>query len=130
MNSLAHQPPQIARANGIELCYEIFGDADAEPMLLIMGLGAQMIHWDDDFCRQLAARGFRVIRFDNRDIGKSSKLSGGKRLTPVELLKLRFLKIPVAAPYKSARHGAGRDRPDGCARHQDRRIWSARRWAA
>src|SRR6202035_1978348 len=69
-------------------------------MLLIMGLGAQMIHWDDDFCRQLAARGFRVIRFDNRDIGKSSKLTGGKRLTPVELLKLRFLKVPVAAPYK------------------------------
>ena len=95
----AHQPPQIARANGIELCYEIFGAADAEPMLLIMGLGAQMIHWDDDFCRQLAARGFRVIRFDNRDIGQSSKLTGGKRLTPLELLKLRFLKIPVAAPY-------------------------------
>ena len=100
MNATAHQPPQIARANGIELCYEIFGEADAEPMLLIMGLGAQMIHWDDDFCRQLAGRGFRVIRFDNRDIGKSSKLSGGKRLSPVELLKLRFLKIPVAAPYK------------------------------
>jgi pimeloyl-ACP methyl ester carboxylesterase len=59
-----------------------------------------MIHWDDDFCWQLAARGFRVIRFDNRDIGKSSKMTGGKRLTPVELLKLRFLKIPVAAPYR------------------------------
>jgi pimeloyl-ACP methyl ester carboxylesterase len=100
VNSLAHQPPQLARANGIELCYEIFGAADAEPMLLIMGLGAQMIHWDDDFCRQLAARGFRVIRFDNRDIGQSSKLTGGKRLGPVELLKLRYLKIPVAAPYR------------------------------
>ncbi|SDS64558.1 alpha/beta fold hydrolase [Bradyrhizobium canariense] len=100
MNSLAHQPPQTARANGIDLCYEIFGNADAEPMLLIMGLGAQMIHWDDDFCRQLAARGFRVIRFDNRDIGKSSRLTGGKRLSPLELLKLRFLKIPVAAPYR------------------------------
>ena len=97
---LAHQPPQIARANGIDICYEIFGDPAAEPLLLIMGLGAQMIHWDDDFCRQLAARGFRVIRFDNRDIGKSSHLSGGKRLTPFELLKLRFLKIPVAATYK------------------------------
>src|SRR6202171_3628385 len=100
VNASAHQPPQIARANGIDLCYEIFVDAGAEPMLLIMGLGAQMIHWDDDFCRQLAARGFRVIRFDNRAIGKSSKLTGGKRLTPVELLKLRFLKIPVAAPYR------------------------------
>src|SRR5436853_1611599 len=97
---LAHQPPQIARANGIDICYEIFGDPAAEPLLLIMGLGAQMIHWDDDFCRQLAARGFRVIRFDNRDIGKSSHMSGGGRLTPLELLKLRFLKIPVAATYK------------------------------
>ena len=65
-----------------------------------MGLGAQMIHWDDDFCRQLAARGFRVIRFDNRDIGKSCKMTGGKRLSPLELSKLRFLKIPVAAPYR------------------------------
>ena len=100
MNAVPHQPPQMARANGIELCYEIFGAADAEPLILIMGLGAQMIHWDDDFCTQLAGRGFRVIRFDNRDIGKSTKFTGSKRLTPLELLKLRFLKIPVAAPYR------------------------------
>jgi pimeloyl-ACP methyl ester carboxylesterase len=96
----AHQPPQIARANGIDICYEIFGDANAEPLLLIMGLGAQMIVWDDAFCQQLAVRGFRVIRFDNRDIGQSSHLTGGKRLTPLELLKLRFLRIPVSATYK------------------------------
>ncbi|WP_234681473.1 alpha/beta fold hydrolase [Bradyrhizobium monzae] len=96
----AHQPPQTLRANGIDICYEIFGNDNAEPLLLIMGLGAQMIHWDDGFCEQLAARGFRVIRFDNRDIGKSSHLAGGKRLTPLELLKLRFLRIPVAATYK------------------------------
>jgi pimeloyl-ACP methyl ester carboxylesterase len=100
VSSVAYQPPQIARANGIDICYDIFGDAGAEPMLLIMGLGAQMVLWDDAFCEQIAARGFRVIRFDNRDIGQSSKLSGGKRLTAVELLKLRFLKIPVAAPYR------------------------------
>ena len=100
MTSLAHQPPQLARANGIDICYEIFGETGAEPMLLIMGLGAQMVLWDDAFCEQLAARGFRVIRFDNRDIGQSSKLSGGKRLTALELLKLRLLKIPVAAPYR------------------------------
>jgi pimeloyl-ACP methyl ester carboxylesterase len=90
----------MARSNGIELCYDIFGAADAEPMVLIMGLGGQMIHWDDDFCRELASRGFRVIRFDNRDIGKSTKMTGGKRLSPLELLKLRFLKIPVEATYK------------------------------
>src|SRR3954470_8063515 len=90
----------MARANGIELCYEIFGNDDAEPMLLIMGLGAQMILWDDEFCEQLATRGFRVIRFDNRDIGHSSQMTGGKPLRPLELLKLRFLKIPVEAPYR------------------------------
>jgi pimeloyl-ACP methyl ester carboxylesterase len=100
VNPSTHQPPQIGRANGIDLCYEIFGEAAAEPLILIMGLGAQMIQWDDDFCRQLAARGFRVIRFDNRDIGKSSRLSGGKPLTAFELLKLRLLKIPIKAPYR------------------------------
>ena len=91
----AHQPPQIARANGIDICYEIFGDPAAEPLLLIMGLGAQMIHWDDDFCRQLAARGFRVIRFDNRDIGHSTKIgSAGVPKRPEMLLGRRG-----TAPY-------------------------------
>src|ERR1700712_3653762 len=84
---IPYEPPQLARANGIEICYDIFGYSDAEPMVMIMGLGAQMIHWDDDFCRELASRGFRVIRFDNRDIGKSSKLTGGKGPTPLALLK-------------------------------------------
>jgi pimeloyl-ACP methyl ester carboxylesterase len=100
VSSTAHQPPQLARANGIDICYEIFGDGNAEPMLLIMGLGAQMVIWDDAFCEKLAKRGFRVIRFDNRDIGQSSKMHGGKRLTPFELLKLRLFRIPVDAPYK------------------------------
>lgn len=100
MSPVAHSGEQFVRANRIDICYEAFGAADAEPMLLIMGLGAQMVLWDDAFCEQLAARGFRVIRFDNRDIGRSSKLSGGKRLTPFELLKLRLFHIPVAAPYK------------------------------
>jgi pimeloyl-ACP methyl ester carboxylesterase len=90
----------MAKANGIELCYEIFGAHDAEPLVLIMGLGAQMIHWDDEFCRDLAGRGFRVIRFDNRDIGLSTKMSGGKPLRPMELLKLRIFKIAPEAPYK------------------------------
>jgi pimeloyl-ACP methyl ester carboxylesterase len=100
VSPLAHQGPQFARANGIDICYEIFGEPTAEPMLLIMGLGAQMVLWDDEFCERLAARGFRVIRFDNRDIGQSSKLSAGGRFTALELIKLRLLKIPVKAPYK------------------------------
>ena len=64
----------MARANGIELTYDTFGEATAPPMVLIMGLAAQMIAWDDEFCAALAARGFRVIRFDNRDIGLSTRL--------------------------------------------------------
>jgi len=100
VTATAHQPPQIARANGIDICYEIFGDPAAPPLLLIMGLGGQMIIWDDEFCKRLAARGFRVVRFDNRDIGQSSKLHGGRRLTPFELIKLRLFHIPVSAPYK------------------------------
>jgi pimeloyl-ACP methyl ester carboxylesterase len=61
-----------ARANGIELEYETFGGPSAEPLLLIMGLGAQMISWDEGFCLQLSDRGFQVIRFDNRDSGLST----------------------------------------------------------
>jgi pimeloyl-ACP methyl ester carboxylesterase len=61
-----------AHANGIEIEYETFGEPSSAPMLLIMGLGAQMISWDEDFCSQLAARGFHVIRFDNRDSGLST----------------------------------------------------------
>ena len=52
--------------------YETFGDPKAEPLLLIMGLGAQMTTWEDEFCVQLADRGFHVIRFDNRDVGLST----------------------------------------------------------
>jgi pimeloyl-ACP methyl ester carboxylesterase len=63
-----------AHVNGIDIEYETFGDPDDPAMLLIMGVGGQLIVWDDELCRQLAGRGFRVIRFDNRDVGLSTKL--------------------------------------------------------
>ena len=63
-----------ANANGIEIEYETFGDSTSPPLILVMGLGAQMITWDDEFCEQLAQRGFHIIRFDNRDIGLSTKM--------------------------------------------------------
>jgi pimeloyl-ACP methyl ester carboxylesterase len=65
---------RLAPCNGIELAYQEVGDPDAEPLLLVMGLATQMIAWDDEFCEMLAGRGFRVVRFDNRDIGRSTKL--------------------------------------------------------
>jgi pimeloyl-ACP methyl ester carboxylesterase len=61
---------------GITLCYETFGDRTDPAALLIMGLGAQMVTWQDDFCEALAARGLYVIRFDNRDVGRSTHLQG------------------------------------------------------
>ena len=61
---------------GITLCYETFGDRDRPPLLLIMGLGTQMIGWHEDFCAQLAERGFHVVRFDNRDVGRSTHCRG------------------------------------------------------
>lgn len=63
----------IAKANGIEIEYETFGSPDDPTLLLVMGLGAQLIAWPDAFCEQLAERGFFVIRFDNRDVGLSTK---------------------------------------------------------
>jgi pimeloyl-ACP methyl ester carboxylesterase len=66
---------EMAAIGDVELCYETFGDPSDPAMLLIMGLATQMIGWHDDFCAELAGRGFHVIRFDNRDIGRSTKLS-------------------------------------------------------
>jgi pimeloyl-ACP methyl ester carboxylesterase len=64
----------FARVGDVELCYEELGDPDGEPLLLVMGLGAQMILWDRRFCESLGERGYRVIRFDNRDVGRSTHL--------------------------------------------------------
>lgn len=61
-----------AKSNGIELAYETFGDPSHPTVLLIMGLGAQMVAWDDGICALLVARGHHVVRFDNRDIGQST----------------------------------------------------------
>ena len=84
---------------GIRLCYDTFGDEAAAPLVLIMGLGGQMIAWDDGFCAQLAARGYRVIRFDNRDIGLSTHLddAGMPHLGSVMMATMQGRAVP--APY-------------------------------
>jgi pimeloyl-ACP methyl ester carboxylesterase len=65
---------RLAPANGIEIAYQEIGDPGGEPLLLVMGLGMQMLGWHEEFCTTLAERGFRVVRFDNRDIGRSTKI--------------------------------------------------------
>jgi pimeloyl-ACP methyl ester carboxylesterase len=89
--------PTVA-VNDIEICYESFGPDDAPPLLLVMGLGAQMNLWLPGFVSELLERGFRVIRFDNRDCGLSSKSEGA----PPDVLALyaQFLGgHPIEAPY-------------------------------
>jgi len=89
----------IARTNGVEIAYETFGPPDGRPLLLIMGLAAQMILWDDEFCAALAARGHRVIRFDNRDVGLSTKLDAAGMPDAAAAMQAALLGERIAAPY-------------------------------
>ncbi|MGJ7608302.1 alpha/beta fold hydrolase [Variovorax sp. LT1R20] len=96
-------PPRTERrtlANGIDIAWDSFGDPDAPPLLLIMGLGAQMVAWDDAFCARLAeAGGHRVIRFDNRDIGHSTHLPH-LGIPDIQALMLQAMAgKPLVVPY-------------------------------
>lgn len=93
-------PVPRACVNGIELEWEACGEPDAPPLVLVMGLGGQLIHWPQTFCELLAARGFRVIRFDNRDSGLSTRLREHGNPNPVPLLLRAVCKLPVPAPYR------------------------------
>ena len=77
----------FCRVGDIELCYETFGDPADPALLLIMGLGTQMLGWDDEFCEALADRGFHVVRYDNRDIGRSTILDTYPAPTLGQLLR-------------------------------------------
>jgi pimeloyl-ACP methyl ester carboxylesterase len=74
---------------GITLCYEEFGQRGDPPVLLIMGLATQMIGWPDEFCQDLAGQGLHVVRFDNRDAGRSTHLTN-RPPTPGELIRRRI----------------------------------------
>jgi pimeloyl-ACP methyl ester carboxylesterase len=82
---------------GITLCYEAFGDPADPTALLIMGLGMQMVAWQEDFCLALAGRGFHVVRFDNRDAGRSTHLTGRAPTIPQLVTRSRH-----AASYNLA----------------------------
>ena len=91
--------PAFVQANGISICYQCFGDAHAPPLVLIMGLAGQMIAWEDDFCAQLAERGFRVIRFDNRDVGQSTHFDAAGLPGMGAAFAAALAGRPFAAPY-------------------------------
>jgi pimeloyl-ACP methyl ester carboxylesterase len=83
-----------APANGIEIVYETIGDPSNPPLLLVMGLGTQLIHWDIGLCEHFAERGFHVIRFDNRDAGRSTKIDA-----QVPSLYRAMAGLRIDAPY-------------------------------
>jgi pimeloyl-ACP methyl ester carboxylesterase len=83
-------------APGVELCYQTFGDPEGEPLVLVMGLGGPMTWWDTELCRMLAAEGFYVVRYDNRDTGRSSRIR--VRVRRSQLVRA-FGGRKVRAPY-------------------------------
>lgn len=96
--SVKQSEEQIATLpTGIEICYQTFGEDSDEPLLLVMGLGGPMIWWPEELCALLAGRGFFVIRFDNRDTGRSSRLSR-LRVSRRDVLRA-FTGRPVVPPY-------------------------------
>ncbi len=89
-------------ANGVQIEVDIRGPEDGDPLVLIMGLGMQLIAWPEGFVDELVARGFRVIRFDNRDVGLSQPFDElGVANIPLTAL-LHTLHLPIKAPYQLA----------------------------
>jgi pimeloyl-ACP methyl ester carboxylesterase len=97
--SVTRTDETFVAANGLTLCYDTFGDRRAKPLVLIMGLGAQMIDWPDAMCTTLAERGHYVVRFDNRDIGRSTRFDGVPVPNPMEMIARRAVGASVSAPY-------------------------------
>ena len=116
-------PEMTARVGDVELAYETFGDPADPAVLLVMGLGTQMLGWHEDFCAALADRGLFVIRYDNRDVGRSSSMRGGRRRrsscsrAPRRRRATRSTTWPPTASASSTRSASSA------------RTWSARRWA-
>lgn len=90
--------PQV-NANDISIEYESFGASSDPTLLLVMGLGMQMIAWPEQFCRELASRSYHVIRYDNRDTGFSTKFDGQTAPSVLSLIVRSALRLPVRAPY-------------------------------
>jgi len=100
MTAKPPRPENLTRANGVDLCWDSFGDPTAPPLLLIMGLGSQMIAWHDAFCAQLAqASTSHVIRFDNRDVGRSTRLTSLGVPDIAALMGQALAGKPFTTPY-------------------------------
>ncbi len=99
MEKVIHSDEAVVKVNDIEIVYDTFGEPSAPPLLLIMGLGQQLISWDEDFCKQLAAKGYWVIRFDNRDVGLSTKLDETGVPNILKLMLIVEQSETIEVPY-------------------------------
>lgn len=102
IDEVAVTDEQFARVGDLDLCWQGFGDPENPAVVLIMGLGTQMIAWPVSLCEAIASSGYHVIRFDNRDIGLSSKCQSprGKRRTSMQEGFVRsLLGLPVTSAY-------------------------------
>ncbi len=99
--TIPHSQMIKASANDIEIVFDTFGGSTDPPMLLIAGLGRQLIDWDERFCEQLATAGFWVIRFDNRDVGLSTHLdeAGVPRVAKLLNAAMQGQEVGFDAPY-------------------------------
>ena len=95
-----YQPKEkFAKVNGLKICYEELGDPAAEPLLMIMGLGTQMTAWPPELLEPILESGYRIIRFDNRDIGRSDELEFHQKVpAPVAYIRTK-LGMKIEAPY-------------------------------
>jgi len=103
---LDHPNESFCRVGDVELCFETFGDPGQPTVLLIMGLGTQMLAWHPEFCDLLVQRGFHVVRFDNRDCGHSTHLDQFRPPTLTELVTRR-IKEPAYTLDDMAQDAAG-----------------------
>ncbi|MHA2109654.1 MAG: alpha/beta fold hydrolase [Candidatus Hodarchaeales archaeon] len=87
---------KIASSNDLKICYDTFGEDTNPPILLIMGLGEQMITWEEEFCKEIASHSYFVIRFDNRDVGLSTKFDD----SPVPDIFAMMQGEQVEVPYQ------------------------------
>ncbi len=95
----SYHPPETVQANGIRLVYDSFGERSASPLLLIMGLGGQLISWDEAFCSQLAAEGYWVIRYDHRDAGQATRFDHAGLPDLLTLYPASLRGEPIEVPY-------------------------------
>src|SRR5690606_19004247 len=98
MNKQTEKAAKIINANNIQLCTESFGSIKNPAILLVAGATVSMLFWDEEFCQKLAEKGFFVIRYDNRDVGKSTNYEPGS--TPYDIVDLTNDAISILDGYK------------------------------